>query len=51
MINALFSSKDEGTKKFRCGKGCTFGWESITDLYKRDGAKIKRSALLMGLMD
>jgi len=38
MINALFSSKENGTKKFNRGD-CTFGWKSITDLYKRKLAK------------
>jgi len=37
MINALFSSKDGGTKLFQHGKGSViFGWKSITDLYKRE---------------
>ena len=37
MINALFSSKDKGTKQFQRGKGSVlFGWKTITDLYKRD---------------
>ena len=36
MINALFSSKDEGTKQFQCGKeSVLFGWKFIMDLYKR----------------
>ena len=30
MINALFSSKENGTKQFNRGD-CTFGWKSITD--------------------
>ena len=36
MVNALFSSKENGTKHFRRGKGVEFGWNAITDLYKRE---------------
>ena len=39
MINALFSSKENGTKQFNRGNDCTFGWKSITDLYKRELAR------------
>ena len=39
MINALFSSKENGAKKFSHGNGCTFGWKSIIDLYKRELAR------------
>ena len=34
MVNALFSSKEGGTKHFNRDKGVEFGWKAITDLYK-----------------
>ena len=40
MVNALFSSQDGGTKKFTCKDGVSFGWKSITDLYKRELARV-----------
>ena len=36
MINALFSSKSGGTKQFQREGQCTFGWQAIIDLYKRE---------------
>ena len=62
MINALFSSKDGGTKEFQRGKeSVLFGWKSIMDLYKRElasqqwtgknGTTTERSALLERLLD
>ena len=36
MINALFSSKSGGTKQFQREGHCTFGWQAILDLYKRE---------------
>ena len=37
MINALFSSKSGGTKKFQQGKEkSSFGWGTIVDMYKRE---------------
>ena len=36
MINALFSSKSGGTKQFQHEGHCTFGWQAILDLYKRE---------------
>ena len=36
MVNALFSSKEGGTKHFKCGEDIEFGWKAITDLYKRE---------------
>ena len=47
MINALFSSKDGGTKKFKRGKGYMFGWKSITDLYKRELARVRNNQARM----
>ena len=38
MINALFLSKENGTKQSNQGD-CTFGWKSITDLYKHELAR------------
>ena len=36
MINALFSSKSGGTKQFQREGQCSFGWQAILDLYKRE---------------
>ena len=36
MVNALFSSKEGGTKHFKRGECIEFGWKAITDLYKRE---------------
>ena len=36
MINALFSSKQGGTKQFKHGEGPEFGWKAVTDLYERE---------------
>ena len=36
MINALFSSKTGGTKQFQLEGRCSFGWQAILDLYKRE---------------
>lgn len=35
MINALFSSRDGGTKRFEYGGG-TFGWKVLQDMYARE---------------
>ena len=35
MINALFSSRDGGTKYFEYGGG-TFGWKTIEKMYGRE---------------
>ena len=40
MVNALFSSKQGGTKQFKQGKGTEFGWKAITDLYKRELVRV-----------
>jgi len=47
MINALFSSKDGGTKEFRRGDKATFGWNTITDLYKREVARVDQGCTRM----
>ena len=48
MINALFSSKAGGTKLFKRGQDhCTFGWQSIIQLYKRDVARAKQQLTRM----
>ena len=51
MINALFSSKQGGTKQFKQGKGTEFGWKAITERAAtspqrsgEDGTQIKREA-------
>jgi len=33
-VNALFLSKEGGTKHFNCDKGVEFGWKAIKNLYK-----------------
>ena len=48
MINALFSSKCGGTKLLKRGQEhCTFGWETIIELYKRDVARTKQQLTRM----
>jgi len=48
MINALFSSKEEGTKQFQRGKdSVVFGCKSITDLYKRELARVSNGQARM----
>ena len=48
MINALFSSKVGGTKLFKRGQDhCTFGWQSIIQLYQRYVAKAKKQLTRM----
>ena len=48
MINALFSSKCDGTKLFKHGQEhCTFGWENIVELYRRDVARAKQQLTRM----
>lgn len=36
MVNALFSSKEDGTKHFKRGDCIEFGWKAIMDLYRRE---------------
>lgn len=48
MINALFSSKSGGTKLFKRGREhCSFGWEIIIELYKREVARAKQQLTRM----
>ena len=48
MINALFSSKCDGKRLFKCGQEhCTFGWETIVELYRRDVARAKQQLTRM----
>ena len=48
MVNALFSSKSGRTKLFRCGQErCTFGWETILELYRREVARAKEQLTRM----
>ena len=48
MINALFSSKDKGTKQFQHEKGSVlFGWKTITDLYKRKLTRVSNGQARM----
>ena len=48
MINALFSSKCDGTKLFKCGQEhCMFGWETIVELYRQDVARAKQQLTRM----
>ena len=47
MINALFLSKLNGTKQFRRGDKCTFGWQTIMDLYKRELARVSQNCIRM----
>ena len=41
MINALFSSKNNGTKDFTLN-GAKFGWKAIVSLYKRDCERVSK---------
>ena len=47
MVNALFSSKCDGTKQFKRGEGCVFGWKAISDLYKRELVRVKHNQARM----
>ena len=46
MINALFSSKENGTKAFQLD-GVKFGWEDITLMYERECQKVKEGLTRM----
>ena len=35
MVNALYSSRIDGSKQFQ-HEGVSFGWQAIIDLYERD---------------
>ena len=47
MINALFSSKVDGTKHFQRSGKCKFGWDTIDDLYKRELARVENNCARM----
>ena len=36
MINALFASKEGGSRNFQTADGISFGWKVIIDLYARE---------------
>lgn len=46
MINALFSSRCDGTKQFQL-EGVTFGWQSVIDLYQRECTRRNRGEARM----
>lgn len=46
MINALFSSRESGTKGFELD-GVTFGWGAITALYERECDRVHRGLTRM----
>ena len=46
MINALFSSKDKGTKEFLLN-GSNFGWDAIISLYARDCQRVSNGLTRM----
>ena len=48
MINALFSSKSSGTKLFKRGKQhCSFGWDTIIAMYRREVGRAKQQLTRM----
>ena len=48
MINALFSSKDDGTKLFKRGaQHCSFGWDTIIAMYKWEVNRAKQQLTRM----
>ena len=40
MVNALHSSRAEGTKQFTLD-GKTFGWKAIIDMFERDCGHVR----------
>ena len=46
MINALFSSKEGGTKSVLLG-GITFGWKAVTMMYKRKCDRVGKNLTRM----
>ncbi len=46
MVNALFSSKDGGTKAFLLN-GVTFGWRSVISMYERECQRVKNGLTRM----
>lgn len=47
MINALFSSKTTGSKHFKRADKCTFGWETINNLYQREIDRVSQNLTRM----
>lgn len=48
MINALFSSKDNGTKLFTWdAQHCSFGWYTIIAMYKWEVSRAKQQLTRM----
>ena len=48
MINALFSSKGDGTKFFKRGvQHSSFGWDAIIAMYKREVNRAKQQLTRM----
>ena len=46
MINALFSSKESGTKSFLLD-GITFGWKAVTMMYERECDRVGKNLTRM----
>ena len=42
MVNALFSSKTDGSKLFQHADKCVFGWKAIGDMYQRELERTKQ---------
>ena len=42
MIAALYSSRDGGSKRFKCDGVTAFGWETIEAIYKSDLSRARR---------
>ena len=40
MVNALHSSRADGTKRFTLD-GKTFGWKAIVDMFERECGRVK----------
>jgi len=47
MVNALVSSKVDGTKQFKQVNGNVFGWKAITDLYKHELVRVSNNQARM----
>lgn len=46
MVNALFSSKENGTKSFELD-GVHFGWKSISAMYERECSRVRNESTRM----
>ncbi len=46
MINALFSSRENGTKAFELD-GVRFGWKQISSMYERECQRVKEGLTRM----